>query len=366
MGKRFGNFPREAVEKMGIFSKREIMGLDIGSSSIKAVELEWTRKNPRLRHFGMIPLPPEAIVDGAFMDSASIVESIRSLVEGLKVKTKNVAVSISGHSVIIKKITMAAMSEMQLEESIRWEAEQYIPYDIEEVNLDFQILDELAGPEQMVVLLVAAKKDIINDYTSVVEEAGLRPVVVDVDSFAIENAYNLNFESPEEETVALVNIGAGVMNINILKGGTSAFTRDIPIGGRQITEEIQKKLKLTYEEAEALKLRERDDSAQNQEVERIVQGTSEQLATEVRRSLEFYAASSTGGEIKKIFLSGGCAKIKKLPALIEERIGTPVEVFNPFSKIDYDPKVFDPEYLREVAPLATVGVGLALRREGLK
>lgn len=351
---------------MAIFSRKNIMGLDIGSSSIKAVELQWTRKNPRLRHFGMIPLPPEAIVDGAFMDSASIVESIRSLVEGLKVRTKNVAVSISGHSVIIKKITMAAMSEVQLEESIRWEAEQYIPYDIEEVNLDFQILYEPAGPDKMVVLLVAAKKDIINDYTSVVEEAGLKPVVVDVDSFAIENAYNLNFESPEDETIALVNIGAGVMNINILKGGNSAFTRDIPIGGRQITEEIQKKLKLTYEEAEALKIRERQEGLQSLEVERIIQGTSEQLATEVRRSLEFYAASSTGGEVKRILLSGGCAKIKGLPSLIEDRIGIPVEVFNPFSKVDYDPKVFNPDYLKEVAPLAAVGVGLALRREGLK
>lgn len=350
---------------MGLFTKKEILGLDIGSSSIKVVELEWGRKNPHLKHFGLIQLPPEAIVDGAFMDSASIVESIRSLVEGLKIKTKNVAVSISGHSVIIKKITMAAMSEMQLEESIRWEAEQYIPFDIEDVNLDFQILDEPAGPEQMVVLLVAAKKDMINDYTAVVEEAGLRPVVVDVDSFAIENAYNLNFESSEDEIVALVNIGAGVMNINILKGGTSAFTRDISIGGRQITEEIQKKLKLTYEEAEALKVK-GDGGLAHAEVERIIEGTSEQLATEVRRSLEFYAASSTGGEIKKIYLSGGCAKIKILPGLIAERVGTPVEVFNPFSKIDFDPKVFDPEYLREAAPLAAVGVGLALRREGLK
>jgi type IV pilus assembly protein PilM len=351
---------------MGLFEKKELIGLDIGSSSIKAVEFDWGKKTPKLKHFGMIPLPPEAVVDGAFMDSASIVESIRSLIEGLRIKTKKVAVSISGHSVYIKTINVPTMSEVQLEESIKWEAEQQIPFDIADVNLDFQILDEQVSPDQMPVLLVAAKKDMINDYTAVIEEAGLQPTIVDVDVFAIENAYNLNFESPEEEVVALVNIGASVMNINILKRGTSAFTRDISIGGRQITEEIQKRLKMTYEEAESLKVKERDAGAQNPEVEKIIQGTAEQLATEVRRSLEFFAASSSGGEIKKIFLSGGCAKIQMLPGLIEERISMPVEVFNPFAKIDYNPEVFDPEYIKQVAPLAAVGVGLALRREGAR
>jgi type IV pilus assembly protein PilM len=330
------------------------------------VEFDWGKKTPKLKHFGMIPLPPEAIVDGAFMDSASIVESIRSLIEGLRIKTKKVAVSISGHSVYIKTINVPTMSEVQLEESIKWEAEQQIPFDIEDVNLDFQILDEQVSPDQMPVLLVAAKKDMINDYTAVIEEAGLQPTIVDVDVFAIENAFNLNFESPEEEVIALVNIGASVMNINILKRGTSAFTRDISIGGRQITEEIQKRLKMTYEEAESLKVKERDAGAQNPEVEKIIQGTAEQLATEVRRSLEFFAASSSGGEIKKIFLSGGCAKIQMLPGLIEERISMPVEVFNPFAKIEYNPEVFDPEYIKQVAPLAAVGVGLALRREGVR
>ena len=230
---------------MSFFSGKGIIGLDIGSSSIKAVELEMGKKDTRLKHFGMISLPPEAIVDGAFMDSASIVESIRSLVEGLKAKTKDVAVSIAGHSVIIRKISVPVMSEMQLQESIKWEAEQYIPFDIEDVHLDFQMLNEPAGADQMSVLLVAAKKDMIHDYTAVIEEAGLHPIIVDVDSFAIENAYNLNFESAEDEIVGLVNVGCGVMNVNLLRNGTSAFTRDISIGGRQITEEIQKRLKLT-------------------------------------------------------------------------------------------------------------------------
>ncbi|HSR12266.1 MAG TPA: type IV pilus assembly protein PilM [Thermodesulfobacteriota bacterium] len=342
-----------------------MIGLDIGSNSIKAVELDWRKKTPRLKHFGMIHLPPEAIVDGAFMDSASIVDSIRSLVEGLKVKTKNVAVSISGHSVYIKTINVPSMSKEQLEESIKWEAEQQIPFDIDDVNIDFQILEMQSSPDQMPVLLVAAKKDMINDYTTVIEEAGLAATIVDVDSFAIENAFNLVVDSPLDEVVALVNIGASVMNINILHGGASAFTRDISIGGRQITEEIQKRLKMTYEEAEALKVKERDGGPQSAEVEKIIQSTAEQLATEVRRSLEFFAASSAG-EIKKIYLSGGCAKIRMLPSMIEERIGTPVEVFNPFGKMEYNADEYSPDYLKEVGPLAAVAIGLALRREDLK
>jgi type IV pilus assembly protein PilM len=351
---------------MGLFSKQELLGLDIGSNSIKAVELDWRKKTPRLKHFGMIHLPPEAIVDGAFMDSASIVDSIRSLIDGLKVKTKNVAVSICGHPVYIKTINVPSMSKEQLEESIKWEAEQQIPFDIDDVNIDFQILDIQTSPDQMPVLLVAAKKDMINDYTAVIEEAGLIPTIVDYTGFAIENAYNLSYDSPSDEVVTLVNIGANWMNINFLHAGNSAFTRDISIGGRQITEEIQKRLKMTYEEAEALKVKERDAGAQGAEVEKIIQGTAEHLATEVRRSLEFFDASSSCGEIRKIYLTGGCAKIRMLPSLIEERIGTPVEVFNPFTKIEYHMDEYSPEYIKEVGPMAAVAVGLALRREDLQ
>ncbi len=350
---------------MALFRKKDLLGLDIGSNSIKAVEFEWV-KNPRLKHFGMIPLPPEAIVDGALMDSASIVESIRSLVEGLKIKTKNAAVSVSGHSVYTKAITVPLTPQDQLESAILWEAGRQIPFDIEDVRLDYQILDEGVKSDQMSVLLVAAKKEMIDDYKAVIEEAGLSPAIVDVDVFAIENAFNLNYESAIDEVVALVNIGASVMNINILKGGTSAFTRDVSIGGRQITEEIQKRLKMTYEEAEAIKLKERDAGAQSGEVDQIVQTMVDQIATVVKQSLEFFLASSTGEDVKKIYLSGGCAKIQMLPSMIEERIDTPVEVFNPFAKVDFNPDVFDPVYIKQVAPLAAVAVGLALRREDLK
>lgn len=350
---------------MALFRKKNLLGLDIGSNSIKAVEFEWG-KSPRLKHFGMIPLPPEAIVDGALMDSASIVESIRSLVEGLKIKTKNVAVSVSGHAVYTKVITVPITPQDQMEQTILWEAGRQIPFDIEDVRLDYQVLDEGIKSDQMSVLLVAAKKEMIDDYKAVIEEAGLHPAIVDVDVFAIENAFNLNYESALDEVVALVNIGASVMNINIIKGGTSAFTRDVSMGGRQITEEIQKRLKMTYEEAEAIKLKEKDAGVHAGEVEQITQIMVDQITTVVKQSLEFFLASSSGEDVKKIYLSGGCAKIQLLPSMIEERIDTPVEVFNPFSKVDFNPDVFDPVYIKQVAPLAAVAVGLALRREDLK
>jgi type IV pilus assembly protein PilM len=350
---------------MPFFRKKDLLGLDIGSNSIKAVEFDWG-KTPRLKHFAMIPLPPEAIVDGALMDSASIAESIRSLIEGEKIKTKNVAVSVSGHAVYTKAITVPVTPQAQLEETILWEAGRQIPFDIEDVRLDYQVLDEGLKGDQMTVLLVAAKKEMIDDYKAVIEDAGLHPAIVDVDVFAIENAFNLNYESALDEVVALVNIGASVININILKGGTSAFTRDVSMGGRQITEEIQKRLKMTYEEAEAVKLKERDPGPQGAEVEQIVSGMVEQITTVVKQSLDFFLASSSGEDVKKIYLSGGCAKIPILPSMIEERIDTPVEVFNPFAKVDINPDHFDPVYIKQVAPLAAVAVGLALRREDLK
>jgi len=218
---------------MGLFSKSELLGLDIGSNSIKAVELDWRKKSPRLKVFGMIHLPPEAIVDGAFMDSASIVDSIRSLVEGLKVKTKK-----RGR---VDLRPFGVHQDHQCSQHVQGTtrgkhqvgAEQQIPFDIEDVNIDFQILETQTAPDQMPVLLVAAKKDMINDYTAVIEEAGLTPTIVDVDSFAIENAFNLTNESPPDEVAALVNIGASVMNINILQGGLRPSPGTFPSeGGR--------------------------------------------------------------------------------------------------------------------------------------
>ncbi len=235
------------------------LGLDIGSTSVKMIQLKEQRRRGvvgyALQSFGMKPLPAEAIVDGALMNSTAIVQAVQELISELRVKQKEVAIGVSGHSVIIKKISMPRMTQEELEESIQWEAEQYIPFDVKDVNIDTQILNPDANDAtgQMDVLLVAAKKDMINDYTTVVSEAGLHPAVVDVDAFAVQNVFGANYDVPENQTIVLINAGASVVNINIVANGMTVFTRDVTIGGNQFTEEIQKQLNVSYEEAEALK-----------------------------------------------------------------------------------------------------------------
>ncbi|HYO66184.1 MAG TPA: type IV pilus assembly protein PilM [Archangium sp.] len=351
------------------------LGLDIGSTSVKMILLKEQRKRGQvsyaLQSFGMKPLPPEAIVDGALMNSTAIVQALQELMSELKIKNKEVAIGVSGHSVIIKKIQMPRMSQEELEESIQWEAEQYIPFDVKDVNIDTQILDAGGNDAtgQMDVLLVAAKKDMINDYTTVVSESGLQPVVVDVDAFAVQNMFASNYDVPDKETVVLINAGASVVNINIISNGITVFTRDVTIGGNQFTEEIQKQLNVSYEEAEALKIggtRGDSDAVVPQEVERVLLGVAEQVAGEIQRSLDFYAGTAVDANFTKVYLSGGTAKIPALFKTIETRVGVPVEILNPFRKIDVDNRKFDPAFIMEVAPMAAVAVGLALRKPGDK
>jgi type IV pilus assembly protein PilM len=351
------------------------LGLDIGSTSVKMILLKEQKKRGQtsyaLQSFGMKPLPPEAIVDGALMNSTAIVQALQELMSELKIKSKDVAIGVSGHSVIIKKIQMPRMSQNELEESIQWEAEQYIPFDVKDVNIDTQILDSGGNDAtgQMDVLLVAAKKDMINDYTTVVSESGLLPVVVDVDAFAVQNMFSTNYDVPDKETVVLINAGASVVNINIISNGITVFTRDVTIGGNQFTEEIQKQLNVSYEEAEALKIggtRGDSDAVVPQEVERVLLSVAEQVAGEIQRSLDFYAGTAVDANFTKVYLSGGTAKIPALFKTIETRVGVPVEILNPFRKIDVDNRKFDPAFIMEVAPMAAVAVGLALRRPGDK
>jgi type IV pilus assembly protein PilM len=351
------------------------LGLDIGSNSVKMVQLKEQRRRGQigyaLQSFGMKPLPPEAIVDGALMNSTAIVQAMQELMGELKIKQRDCAIGVSGHSVIIKKISMPRMTQEELEESIQWEAEQYIPFDVKDVNIDTQILDSGANDAtgQMDVLLVAAKKDMINDYTTVVKEAGLEPQVVDVDAFAVQNMFSSNYDAPTNETIVLINAGAAVVNINILANGITVFTRDVTIGGNQFTEEIQKQLNVSYEEAEALKIgggRGDADAVVPQEVERVMSSVAEQVAGEIQRSLDFYAGTAADANFTKVFLSGGTAKIPALFKTIESRVGVPVEIMNPFKNIEIDNRKFDPAFIMDVAPMAAVAVGLALRRPGDK
>lgn len=345
--------------------KKEVIGIDIGSSSVKLVQLKETNGSLQLLNVGIIPLPPEAIVDNTLMDSASVASAVKSLVSSVGIKIKDVACSISGNSVIIRKIVLPAMPQEELEDQISWEAEQYIPFDINDVNMDFQILSpDSNDPSKMNVLLVASKKDIINDYVAVFNEAGLHLSVVDVDSFAVQNAFEINHDSTSDDILALVNIGASVMNINIIKDGKTLFTRDVQMGGNLYTEEIQKQLGLSSEESESAKML--VQSTNNASLIHVIERVNDTITQEVRRSLDFYNSTANDERISAIFVSGGCSKVYNLMNAISEKIGLPVNTLNPFAKLKFNDKDFDPEYLQEISPLMAVPVGLAIRRVGDK
>ena len=345
------------------------LGLDIGSSSVKLVHLKEGKRGYQLLAWGEAPLPPEAVVDNQLMNSAAIVEAIRELVAQQKVKVKDVAIGVRGHSVIIKRISMPFMSQEDLDESIQWEAEQYIPFDVKDVNIDTQILTPQADAAgQMDVLLVAAKKDMINDFTSVCAEAGLTVTVVDVDAFSVQNAFEASYPQAPGQPVVLINVGAAVTNINIVANGLATFTRDITVGGNAFTEEIQKQLNISAEEAEALKVggQGESDAVVPQEVERVIQGVADQMGGEIQRSLDFHAATSPDSHVTRVYLSGGTSRIPALFKVIEQRAGVPVEVMNPFKNIEVDNRKFDPAVIMNAAPAAAVAIGLALRRPGDK
>ncbi|QOX78677.1 type IV pilus assembly protein PilM [Trichlorobacter lovleyi] len=350
----------------GLFKKKkDLVGIDIGSSSVKLVQLWPTREGYQLLNAAIMPLPPEAIVDNSLMDTAAVVDAVKNLVASLGIKSKDAACSISGNAVIIRKIALPAMTSEELEDQISWEAEQYIPFDIKDVHIDFQILGpDAIDPSKVQVLLVASKKDIINDYVAVFNDAGLSLNVMDVDSFAVQNAFELNSEL-SDEVRALVNVGAGVMNINVVKAETSLFTRDVQMGGNQYTEEIQKQLGVSAQEAETMKMLAAEQ--QGGPLADVIGRVNDSLAQEIRRSVDFYNSTASGEErITCVSMCGGCSKMAGLKDAVSAKLGMDVELLNPFERIKYSEKDFDSEYLQEIAPLMAVGVGLAIRRVGDK
>lgn len=343
--------------------KKQVVGCDVGSSAIKIVELKRLKNDEfQLVHAAVADLSPEAIVDGAIMDSSLVVEALTRLISENGIKNAKFGGSLSGHSVIIKKIQLPSMTEAELAESIQWEAEQYIPFDINDVNLDYVVL-ETGGSDSMDVLLVAVKRDRINDFTSVIVQAGKEPVLVDVDVFAVQNAFESNYSS-RGETVALVNVGASVMNINVLHDGNSVFWRDVAFGGNLYTEAIQREFNLPREEAERLKLGEEVGSVSRSQVDNVLSAASEDLAAELQKTIDFFVATSSVDRLDRVMLSGGGALVANLGAVLQERFQVNVELLNPFRNIRYNESDFDPDWINRNAPAMAVAVGLAIRTVG--
>ncbi len=345
---------------------KSLVGLDIGSSTVKAIELKPAGKGYRVGAIGVEPVPPDSIVDGAIIDSGAVAGAVTRLFGNKQFRSKDVAASLSGNSVIVKKITLPVMSEAELAESIYWEAEQYIPFDIQDVNLDYEIIDNGTGASAqgtMEVLLVAAKKDKIADYTNVITQAGRSPVIVDVDAFALQNAYEANYGFEATAVVVLLNAGASATNINILSGSQSVFTRDVSMGGNAFTEAVQKELNLPFEAAEELKKGQDVDGVTYEDARPVLRAMTDNVLLEVEKTFDFFKATASSDHIDRIVLSGGAARVEGFTEALKERFDTHVELFDPFRQIGFDVKRLgvSPE---EMAPLAAVALGLALRKVG--
>jgi type IV pilus assembly protein PilM len=351
----------------GLGKTKAVVGLDIGSSAVKAVELKPAGKGFKVVAFGMETVPPDSIVDGAIIDGAAVADAIRRIFENKAFKTKEVAASLSGNAVIVKKINLPVMTEAELAESIYWEAEQYIPFDIQDVNLDYQILNTGTGEDAagtMDVLLVAAKKEKIADYTGVISQAGRLPVIVDVDAFALQNAYEVNYGLDPDAVVVLLNAGASAININIITGDQSVFTRDISMGGNSYTEAVQKELNLPFETAEQAKRGQPVEGVTFEDVQPVLHAMTENVLLEIQKTFDFFKATAASDRIDRIVVSGGASRVDGFTASLQERFGTGVEVFDPFKTIAFEPAKLGITDAEGLSATAAVAVGLALRKSG--
>ncbi len=340
---------------------KPLVGLDIGSSSVKAVELKKKGAEFELLNLGLETFDPDTVVDGSIMNAPHASDKLKKIFTDNKIKTKDVATSVSGHSVIVKKITVNAASEEEVANAIEYEAQQHIPFDIADVFKDYQVFGPAPTGGGFDVLLVAVKREKILNHTNVLSMAGNNATIVDIDAFALQNAFEVSYEPPPDQMTALLNIGASIMNINIVRGSVPLFTRDVSVGGNQYTDTLQKELDLSFEDAEKLK--------QGHEVANVapdakaphIRSVSEILLLEIQKTFDFFKQTASTENIQRIYVAGGTAKIEGLVDLLKEEFSIPVEVLNPFQKVTVNPSRFDKTYVDEIAPRMTVAVGLALR-----
>jgi type IV pilus assembly protein PilM len=346
---------------------KNLVGVDIGASSVKVCQVKESRKGFGLLRLGYAALAPQTIVDGQVMDAGRVIEAIQKAFHDGKIRQKEVALSVSGQSVIIRKITVPMMTPAELEEQIHWEAEQHIPFDIKDVQVDYQVLRRRPEASQMDLLLVAAKRDQINDFAQLARDAKLKPIVCDIDAFTVQNLFEVSRGLPVDQTVALINVGASLSSLNIVAGGVSAFTREIANGGNVITEEIQKQLGVPYDQAEAYKcggLGQPDGPGIIPEAAaRVIDSVTDSIAGEIQRSLDFFLATTGEGEIGRIYVTGGSSNLAALAHAIQRRSRVPVELWVPVERIVVEAKEVDRVLLQQRAAQLSVALGLSLRKD---
>lgn len=348
------------------FRKEEgFVALDIGSSSIKMVEAAAEKGGYHLLNLGALPLPTTAVQNNMVVEKDAVVSAIRSLIQSSKVTATRVISAVPGRAVIIKKIQLPAQGEEELEANVEFEATNVIPESLENVNLDYQVLSYTDDGSKMEVLLVAVKKEIINSYTQAIQEAGLIPSIMDVDYFAMENMYEANYETKPGESVGLIHVGARYTSINVLRNGISTFTGDLPAGGETFTEALMDELKVSYQQAEGLKVTGQLEHREKVNVKSLLQQACDSLSEDISRTLSLYGAVSTEEGIHNIYLSGGSAKIPGLRELLAEKLGVTVHFSEPFKGFSVGRHI-DKDYLANSGGAFAVGAGLAIRRPGDK
>ena len=343
-------------------TNKSMVGVDIGSSSVKAVELQGKNGDFQLLSLGYESLEPDSVVDGQIMELNSVSNAISNIFNEHKIKTNRVAAGVNGHSVIVKNIVLPQMSSAELQESFAWHAEEHIPFDITDVTLDYHVTG--TTDDAIHVLMAACKRDKVANLKQAIQLAGKQPAVIDVDAFALQNCYELNYDPQPNQVVALLNIGASTTNINILNGNRSVFTRDATFGGNQYTSLLQKELGVTFEHAEQVKRgTPLPEAVEDRDIKPILETVSDILALEIQKTMDFYRATVEDGgvAVEKILVSGGGSKLDGLIDFLAKQFEMPVEIFDPFKKIKVDSRGFDPEYMREVVPEMAIAVGLALR-----
>jgi type IV pilus assembly protein PilM len=355
---------------MGFGGEKSLVGLDIGSYSVKAVELKSKKKGAEelyeVKKIGYELLPHDAIVEGTIIDSAAVVETIRMIFDENKITNRNVVISVSGNSVIIKKISLPSMDTEELAESIIWEAKHNIPYPYEETNVDYAILksSDYTEDKNLDILLVAAKKDKIANYSNVVNQARKNLEAIEVDVFALQNALDVNYpELSKEKTIAIINLGANITNVIIIEKNVPQLFRDLSLGGSFFTENISKDLGISFDDAEKLLKGLPVKNVEPERYEAILNMNIQNILEEVEKTFSFYEAGEKAErKIEAIFLSGGLSKLKDLAPKFEQKFNMRTELFNPFRRIYYDDKKFDSIYFDEMAALFGVAAGLATRK----
>jgi type IV pilus assembly protein PilM len=345
--------------KLSSLGKSSNLGLDIGSSSLKLAELKKQGSTFVLTHFAQVPLPEDAIQNREILNAIAVGDAIRSAVDEVNPKVKMVAASVGGSSLIVKKMMVEVDNPKELDDQVLWEAEQYIPFDISDVVVDYQQISEVTG-KQADVLLAAVKKDVLESMIAVIEDSGLKASVVDADFFALYNCFEVNYPDKLGNTVAIIDIGASSTKLLIASDGSPIFTKEAALGGRTLTHEIAKHLKLSISDAEALKIGDQTQSVP-QEVSELMNIASENFAIEIKRSIDFYNASSAGAPVQELLITGGNLFIPGLLKLIEERTGLPTSEFDPFAAIEVDSGAIDEDFLKAIRPIASVSIGLAAR-----